>query len=85
MNETLSGKPGAVHEAKDNASPLAYIRNVFIEMLGDGGEENFTRALQIQNLPEFAAGRQKGADELGNWLKSQGRISVLGLANHFRS
>lgn len=64
---------------------LNYILNVFVETLGSGGEGNFSRALQIQNQPEFAAGRQTGADELGNWVKSQGRTSALGLASHFGS
>jgi hypothetical protein len=59
--------------ATGQEAALSYIRHVFTEALGGGGEANFTRA----------AGRDKGAEELGRWIKSKGQFAPLGLSSHF--
>jgi hypothetical protein len=69
--------------ATGQEAALSYIRHVFTEALGGGGEANFTRALHVQGVPEFAAGRDKGAEELGRWIKSKGQFAPLGLSSHF--
>ncbi|WP_108813403.1 hypothetical protein [Loktanella sp. Alg231-35] len=61
---------------------LDFIRHVFVETLGGEGEERFDQALQSQAEPEFASGRQGGANDLGNWLKSRGQVHAVGLSRH---
>ena len=62
---------------------LEYIRHVFVEALGGGGEDSLHRALRKQSEPEFVDGRNEGARDLTNWIKSQGQITAMGLSRHF--
>lgn len=69
--------------AGDQGEALNYIRHVFVETLGGGGEERFAQALQCQSSSTFAQGRQAGADDLKGWLQTQGQRQALGLSRHF--
>lgn len=69
-------------DASNQAAALVFIREVFVETLGGDGEDAFFRALEAQHVPKFAAGRQIGADDLGNWMRSEGKRGALGLARH---
>lgn len=69
----------------NQSASLSSIRTVFAETLGGDGNRLFARALENQHMPKFAEGRRVGAGDLGEWVKSQGKASPLGLAKHFKS
>lgn len=57
----------------DQSQALPYIQKVFSEALGSMGDELMHQALGAQSSPLFQKGRQIGADELGDWIKSSGQ------------
>jgi len=69
--------------AGDQGAALDYIRYVFVETQGGGGEERFAQALQCQSSSTFSQGRQAGADDLGGWLQTKGQRYAMGLSRHF--
>ena len=72
--------------ASDQSSALAYLDRVFMETLGSRGKEHLQQALGLQETSsEFVTGRATGAEELGAWLKSEGKIVPMGLASHLNN
>lgn len=71
-------------DRKDQVEALAYMAAFFQRIFGVEGANAFSKALGKQTVSKFVKGRSKGAEELGEWLKTKGKFSPIALAQHFR-
>ena len=62
---------------------VAFIRAVFCGMTTkEQADDLLTVALSLQQDPDFSQGRDMGASELGDWVKTQGQRVPMSLAAH---
>ena len=64
---------------------LDYIRFAFQAEFPKSHDELLRRALEKQGDDVFSAARMQGADELADFLSTQGQKVLLGLSNHLKN
>ncbi|MEJ6404995.1 hypothetical protein [Yoonia sp. 2307UL14-13] len=69
------------NQQPEGVSALDYIAAFFDSLMGLQSENVMSFAMSARVVPAFDQGRRLGADELANWIKTQGQFIPMGLAN----
>lgn len=65
---------------------LAFIHAFLSQLFSDDdqAEQVLRRAISVQSFPLFVRGRDIGVSDFGDWVKTQGAKTPMGLAQHLR-
>lgn len=70
---------------EEQEKALKYISSIFGELFNNDAPDLLEKSMQSQQVNDFQLGKERGADEYGEWLESNGQVKPLGLSTYLRA